>query len=286
MESTPTSVSANASDVGLIVQGTLIFLSALVGIFGFIVKGRIEAKQRVKEKDLQHQQHLRELRLERIHNQLSTFLGPASIHAMEMWSAFWSVVPAKLDKLANGRVNAYFQDIGFSFQTFIQAKYCEMESWVGFEVEKEMTEAPSSAIAVLYRKFMKRIVKTCAVPLANLIKQHGGYLSQFPSEEEFKKRFPCSAKDGWLRNSYYLSFTNWTDEFVQIIDEEWETNDFSNMFPHLSKFPCQITPWILSQVTELREQQVKLGSANHKVSNWEDERKENYKDTEYVTANE
>ena len=58
------------------------------------------------------------------------------------------------------------------------------------------------------------------------------------------------------------------------------------MFPHLSKFPCQITPWILSQVTELREQQVKLGSANHKVSNWDDERNENYKDTEYVTANE
>ena len=40
------STSANASDVGLIVQGTLIFLSAIAAIVGYYVQGRLKSKER------------------------------------------------------------------------------------------------------------------------------------------------------------------------------------------------------------------------------------------------
>ena len=41
--------SANASDVGLIVQGVLILLSSLVAIGGYIVQGRMRSKERARE---------------------------------------------------------------------------------------------------------------------------------------------------------------------------------------------------------------------------------------------
>ena len=272
--------SANASDVGLIVQGTLIFLSACIGVLGFLVKGRLERKQKVRDSNLQINRHLSELKLIRIRQQQAIFLGPASMHTMELWSAFWSVVPGTLNKMSNGKVNEYFNTIDFSFQTFMKGQFCEMESWVGPVVEKEMSENPKGELAVTYCSFMRRMILKCAVPFAELIQQHGGHLSQFPTPEDFKTRFPCSAKDGWLRNSYYLQTMNWTHEFCDILNE-WEKGNFTVMFPKLSKYPCQITPFILMQITALREQETKLGAANHKVQSWDVE-KAKYKDTEMV----
>ena len=123
--------SANASDVGLIVQGTLIFLSACIGVLGFLVKGTLERKQKVRDSNLAIDRHLSELKLTRIRQQQAIFLGPASMHIMELWSSFWTCIPGTLNKLSDGKVNEYFNTIGFSFQTFIQGQFCEMESWVG-----------------------------------------------------------------------------------------------------------------------------------------------------------
>ena len=109
------SVGANASDVGLIVQGTLIFLSAVVGVLGFLVKSRLERREKHRENEIQYEQHVRRLRLERIRTQLREFLGPASMHAMGMWQAFWQFVVFdqvhSLNKLSGGAVNKHLADI-------------------------------------------------------------------------------------------------------------------------------------------------------------------------------
>jgi hypothetical protein len=273
--STPTStnVGANASDVGLIVQGTLIFLSAVVAIFGFLVKGRLERKQRERENELQYSQHVRRLRVERIREQMKTFLGPASMLTMELWSSFWGVVPSTLNDLADGRIVAYHRDIDFTFPRFMTAQINDMQSWVGPDVEQEMSAHPNTTLAKTYRILMRRLVTTCAVPLAELLKQHAGHLSQFSSIDEFKVKYPVSKGDGWGRNSYYLMFMRWTHEFEDIV-REWDREEYAHMFPYLSSFPCQITPYLLGQVTELRELETKFGSASHKTQTWEDELEE------------
>ena len=46
--------ASNASDIGLIVQGTLIFLSACIAVLGYVVQSRLTARA-----------HERQLRLER-----------------------------------------------------------------------------------------------------------------------------------------------------------------------------------------------------------------------------
>ena len=41
--------STNASDVGLIVQGTLIFLSAVVGVLGYVIQSRLSQKEAARQ---------------------------------------------------------------------------------------------------------------------------------------------------------------------------------------------------------------------------------------------
>ena len=279
------SIGASENGTALIVQGVLIFLSAVVGVFGFMVKGRIERKAKNREDHLQYKQHLRRTRLERTRQQISDFVGPASQHSMAIWSQFWNSTLVgdhdfTLDKLSHGEVNKYFKEIGFSFQSFITAKTNAMCSWVGPKVEQMMRDEPDGDLAVVYRDLMRRIVLQSAVPLSRLIEQYGQVLSQFPTTEEFKERFPCSASDGWLRNSYYNSFINWTHEFVEII-KAWDRGDYKFMFPVQSIYPAQLTPYLISQLTKLRTSEMDFGSADHKVAQDKDFDKR-YESTEYV----
>ena len=60
-----------------IIQGVLILVSAIVGVTGYVVQARLRARERVRELEDQHQQHLRKLQLERCREQVRSFLGPA-----------------------------------------------------------------------------------------------------------------------------------------------------------------------------------------------------------------
>jgi hypothetical protein len=120
---------------------------------------------------------------------------------------------------------------------------------------------------------MKRVVFGNAVHLSKLLKLHSGHLSIWTTVDEFKERYPCAAKSGWARNLFFLQFCNWTDEFVDIIENQWGNEDYTLLFPKFSPYPCQITPYLLSMVTKLREIEVKLGASDRKVDSWEDEKK-------------
>ena len=60
--------SAKASDVALIVQGTLIFLSAVIGVLGYIVQSNMRAKERVKENEEIRKRKNLDLKVEQIYN--------------------------------------------------------------------------------------------------------------------------------------------------------------------------------------------------------------------------
>ena len=121
-----------------------------------------------------------------------------------------------------------------------------------------------------------------AVPLAELVQSHGQVLSQFPTVDEFKSRFPCTASSGWLRNTFYNQFVNWAHEFVGIV-EAWDRGDYSLMFPQDSVYPAQLTPYLISQLTKLRKKETSLGSADHQVTR-DDVYDETLKTTEYVKS--
>jgi hypothetical protein len=121
-----------------IIQGTLIFLSALVGVAGYVVQSKMKGKERQMELDLAHDAHLKQLRLERTREQLSTFAGPASMYTMAIWQLYWEVFSphSALDRMGDGKIGAHAEKVNFSFQTFIKATTNEMETWIGPELEE------------------------------------------------------------------------------------------------------------------------------------------------------
>ena len=64
------SSSRNASDVGLIVQGVLIFLSAVVGVLGYVIQSRLGRAQKQREEELERKEHGRQLKLKEYVNKL------------------------------------------------------------------------------------------------------------------------------------------------------------------------------------------------------------------------
>ena len=73
---------ANASDVGLIVQGTLILLSSLVAVSGYFVQAKMRSRARERERATESQTKLNDLKLERVREKASVFIGPAAQMAM------------------------------------------------------------------------------------------------------------------------------------------------------------------------------------------------------------
>ena len=257
--------SANADSTALYVQGLLIFLSAVVGVVGYIIQSKMKAKEREHEQVLAHNAHLKQLKLERVREQMGTFLGPATMHTMQIWNQFWVMRSDEgvLNKLSGGKLQHYYEEvIKFNFKTFLKAEVNEMYSWIGPDLEEHCRNEPKSKFAVSYRNIMTRLVKNNAVPLTQLLRRHGSHLQQWPTSEEFKKRFVCSSKSGWGRNLFFLQFCNWSDEFVDIIDNMWSRNDYTLLFPLFAPYPCQITPYLIMMITTLREMEVKLGTSD------------------------
>ena len=256
-----------------VIQGTLILLSALVGVAGYVVQSKMKAKERQHELDLAHNAHLKQLRLERTREQLAVFAGPASMYTMNMWQLFWATFAGgtKLDKLGNGKIGKYMEKSGFNFKTFISATHNELASWIGPDLEEKCRQEPSCLFAVHYRNIMTRLVLGNAVHLSKLLKLHSGHLSNWTTGEKFKKQYPCAASSGWARNLFFLQFCNWADEFEDIIQNQWSKKDYTLMFPAFAPYPAQVTPYLLSMVTRLREAEVSFGASDRIVESFDKE---------------
>jgi hypothetical protein len=74
--------SAAASDVGLIVQGTLIFLSAVVGVFGYLIQAKMARKAETRRREEDKAAKANEMLLHHIETKISLFIGPASALAL------------------------------------------------------------------------------------------------------------------------------------------------------------------------------------------------------------
>lgn len=283
--------ASNASDIGLIVQGTLIFLSALVAVAGYVVQSHIRAREQRRQLDLDHKDFLRKQRLELLRNKLRTFIGPANGLMNALWNAVWKlcfnakslasmgpaedgVAPAvNFNTLAGGddRVYKFWtrprEDGGLGFSFFpgmLKGQWNAITSFVGPEVEEEMRRAPGAALATYYRRQCRRIVKHFAAPLKDLIVAHGMTLDMRPTLDAFKAKYPVVAPAAWARNMLYLDLVEWTTLFQDIF-EQWDRENFSEWFPRETPLPGLLVKYISDQCSDLKNLEDELGSAQHTV---------------------
>jgi hypothetical protein len=285
--------STNASDVGLIVQGSLILLSAIVALLGYSVQAKLKKKERRVELEEQHRDYLRKAELDLLRTKLRTFVGPAAQLAMSGWNTMWrncfatkmlrgmgaceahqgSGLPAvSLNSLAGGdRIHNYWNDtadkggMGFTFMPgMMKGEFNSLTSFVGPEIEAEIRSDPNSKLSKHYFRFCRRIIKRYFIELRDLIKKYCQTLDVRQSASEFKKDYPVLAGAGWLRNLLYVDFIEWVNSFEEIL-ELWDAGEYDILFPEEVDYPLQIVRCFTNQLTELRNKETELGTAQHKV---------------------
>ena len=284
--------SVNASDVGLIVQGSLIFLSAIVALLGYSIQAKLKKKERRHEIEEKHRDYLRKAELDLLRVKLRTFVGPATQLALSSWNSIWrncfngdslgsmgaqelhgaGVPLVNLNSLAGGdRVHKYWNDtiekggMGFSFfPGIMKGTWNGIPSFVGQEIENEIRATPDSKLSRFYFRFCRRVVKRYCAPLRDMFLKHCQTLDVRQSAEEFKSDFPVLKNAGWMRNLLYIDMIEWVNCFEEIF-LEWDAGNYDLLFPPEVCYPLQITRLMTNQLTALREKETKLGTAQHRV---------------------
>ena len=248
------SAGQNASDVGLIVQGTLIFLSAVVGVCGYLVQARSRQKQ-----------YIRETQVHYLRTVLDEIIGPAQAlgsSAMTLRSEFYnSVVYRGQNMTYEEQVNDIFGE--GALRLIIDGHMNEYRRFVSSKTEAEMTADPQCFVAVQYRKFMRIFVREYHRPLANLLKVKHCSLP-LPSREEFIRRFP-GHKKGTLRKTFWLWQSGWTAEMESII-EQWDNGVYDLWFPVITPFPTHLTSLNTGILNDVKNEIERLtkGGLKHK----------------------
>jgi hypothetical protein len=170
--------SNNASDIGLIVQGTLILLSAVVAVCGYYVQGRLKSKERINELEDERKEKAVQVRLETLRKKISVFVGPCVQLCLNIQTNFGYLqdwikerYPDEYNRWRNEE-----DEKGFTIKRMWQGHWQKRYSIVGKYVENLVREKPESELSCIYRRIMKITINNYGVPLANLINLHGQYI--------------------------------------------------------------------------------------------------------------
>ena len=281
-------MGANASDVGLIVQGTLIFLSAIVAVLGYIIQSRLSSRAHSKNLKLAREERHKDAKLLETQHVLNTIVGPVQAYVQiggSMMSSF-SVRNSKLIEGQDGKPIsslAYLPRLLGSLQNMkemMSGQRLGIETWLLPELIQLIQTAPNGQLAKEYRRTMEKALVEYFIPCADLIKKH---LNQFPfpSRAEFKKAFPAYAKTGQLRKKMLVMFCDWTNSMQLILEREWNEGDYTRCHPSML-YPFPILPYTIYFLDKLKDQ---ISSMTHKTFNFEvtDLKEESKKYVELIT---
>jgi hypothetical protein len=257
----------NASDIGLIVQGTLILLSALVAVGGYYVQGRLKAKERQREIIVAQQERAKQIKLDTLRQKISIFVGPSVQHFLNMQTTIgylqdWIKSNGYADEYQKYRADE--DAAGNTMKRMWGGHWNKRYTLVGKYVEAAIKADPTSDLARIYFRTFTIIVTQYALKIATLINLHGQYLQHWSDKEAWKKRFPGSAGNGLARNLFPTQMVRWAHEFEEII-KQWEKKDYQDLFPVVNPFPANCIMQFTGMISDLREMENAAGVADHAV---------------------
>ena len=261
-----------ASDVGLIVQGTLIFLSAIVAVLGYIIQSRLSSRAHSNNLKLAREERHKDAKLLELQNVLNTIVGPVQAY-IQTGNNMLMQFGARSSKLIEGQDGkpmhgfAYFPRLLGSIQDWkdmMAGKRNGIATWLLPELVQMIQTAPNGQLAKDYRRTMESALVECFIPAADIIKKH---LNQFPfpSRTTFKKKFPAYAKSAQLRKKMLMEFCDWTNNTRMILEREWKEGDYSRIHPSIL-YPWSILPYAILFLDELKDQ---ISSMTDKMFNFE-----------------
>ena len=248
-------VSTNGtSDLGLIVQGTLILLSSVVAVIGYLIQSNLRKKERNEMK-----------RLDRLTEKFKSFISPAQGYAFQFMVFCLLDLPKIVAECGyDAEIKKHQQEMGkngWTMGNMFSGKVNLLNTFVGKELEQQIVNNPKTELANIYRASFRSAIEMNAVPLAELIRTKFFHLAHFQPIYEWKKMFPCEANAITARATFFLQFVSFTESCV-IMLKEWDKKNYSKCFPYMS-YPSGIN-WDLNfQAQYVREQEVKFNVADN-----------------------
>ena len=201
--------------------------------------------------------HIRELKLKKINEKLMLFLAPCSqlcfnlvTHKGYFYDYVEKIYPEEWKR---------WKEIKAKWGSYGKGEYNKSFTFVGEEIEKIMKDDPETEFAKRYRQTMRVLVYKYGMPATELIQKYGQSLSVRGDKDAYKRRFPCIATNGLLRNVFITQFCRWTYEFKIIIEEEWDHENYNTCFPVINPYPEQVLRHFLGQLSEVRELENEFG---------------------------
>ena len=266
-----------------VIQGTLIFLAACIGVVGYLVQARLKARSHAEELRRLHASELRRLELERVREKLDTCLGPLQMSLSEAINLLQTTfMPLKvatliygsqretdmhhhhLDQLTNGKIRKYYVEC-FTIDVaeyLIRGERNLIPSFVGPEVEAMIRENPDSEIADIYFTTCRRLLTICK-RASDIINKFAGHLFQLQQVETYRADWPACATaimSRFLMPSQIMTFTT---EMQDIVERKWAQGDYSVLYPRVNKFPMGGILYCMKQAIAIRQREKQLGLADH-----------------------
>ena len=247
-------VGANASDVGLIIQGTLIFLSACVAVVGYIIQSKLQAVAHEKELRLARVEKHKEIKLKQLRESLTNVIGPMqalSQAGQGICHDFGLSVSENHDSV----MTYWFATHGGQEKAmqFIagQSGMFSSEPFLLAPILDAIKKNPESMLAKDYRSTMKRAVLQCFKPLASLLLQHMNSLN-VPTREKFITMFPALKGDPQLRKILMVAMIAWSSAMEELL-EQWDLGNYSQLFPRHAQYPNALDFYLISMLDAVKD---------------------------------
>jgi len=174
--------------------------------------------------------------------------------------SYWTTIYGKKEGMWNVMYDKLMAEEG-GFDGWIKGK---SNLGYGLILENEanlILASPDSKLAKEYRMVVTLLIKRYLIPMRDLIASEAADNAELPTEEDFKKNFPCAKEYLVLRHIFFCQMRHFVDEFEWIIDERWENGDYTVIHPGINKWPYQIGRYLSKMMSTLRDEETRITNA-------------------------
>ena len=251
-------VGANASDVGLIVQGTLIFLSAVVAVIGYLVQAKLARSAAAHDIQTARAERHKDARLQSLQNQLSNLIGPVQSLIQTGHNMVFTTA-ARNAKL--GTMQYYMSVMGGKegMSKHMKGEKIGLRTWLMPDQVEEIAQTPKCKVGKEFRMMMECALEECFSPAAEILKRNMNDLP-VPSREDFIAMFPVYKNEAQLRKKPIVEFIAWTYEMNKIVSREWSQGEFSRVHGSID-FPIILNKYLIMMLDKVKEEITMLTSS-------------------------
>ena len=274
--------------MGLIIQGSLIFLSAVVGVIGYLVQSKLRLKEEEKRLERDRKEKINLIKLNRVKEQLENYVAPVNSHLCTFMELYYGMFAPKqlssedivrctgneregnyglsMDDMTDGGITKYYKSLNIhqlnaeNDNYNIVFKYNLIPSFVGQEIEERIRKNPKSKIGKYYINNCKLMILNSGKKCAKIIENNAMVHLTLMDINTFAKKYEIIKRARLKRVTILYQFVHFIEEFEYIINNYWANDDYTILFPENKKFPTLIGIYATELLTILMRKEAELGT--------------------------